>query len=180
MPEVSRFYGIIVRIFYDDHNPPHFHAEYGEHEVLLNINTLDPGRTLENATNNIDHVTYDALVTFEGEDLKTIRPSLATQWTMSPDGLTYTFTLRPNVKFASGNPMTAADFKWSFERLMNIKGNGAWLLDGDGSAIHNFRGVAEVQIWQARLRKERHIDSHGHDAARQRSDRHGAVVVGWI
>ena len=98
--------------------------------TLLNINTLDPGRTLENETNNIDHMTYDALVTFEGEDLKTIRPSLATRWTVSPDGLTYTFTLRPNVKFASGNPMTAADFKWSFERLMNIKGNGAWLLDG--------------------------------------------------
>src|SRR5579864_3940238 len=68
--------------------------------MLLNIHTLDPGRTLENATNNIDHVTYDAPVTFEGEDLKTIRPSLATRWTMSPDGLTYTFTLRPNVKFA--------------------------------------------------------------------------------
>ncbi len=98
--------------------------------MLLNINTLDPGRTLENATNNIDHVTYDALVTFEGGDLRTIRPSLATRWTMSPDGLTYTFTLHPNVKFASGNPMTAADFKWSFERLMNIKGNAAWLLDG--------------------------------------------------
>ncbi|HET7263915.1 MAG TPA: ABC transporter substrate-binding protein [bacterium] len=98
--------------------------------TLLNIKTLDPGRTLENATNNVDHVTYDALVTFEGEDLKTVRPSLATRWTTSPDGLTYTFTLRPNVKFASGNAMTAADFKWSFERLMNIKGNGAWLLDG--------------------------------------------------
>lgn len=40
MPEVSRFYGIVVRIFYDDHNPPHLHAEYGEHEVLVNINTL--------------------------------------------------------------------------------------------------------------------------------------------
>jgi hypothetical protein len=40
MPEVSRFYGIVVKIFYDDHNPPHFHAEYGEHEALVNINTL--------------------------------------------------------------------------------------------------------------------------------------------
>jgi hypothetical protein len=40
MPEVSRFYGIIIKIFYDDHHPPHFHAEYGEHEVLVNINTL--------------------------------------------------------------------------------------------------------------------------------------------
>ena len=40
MPEVSRFYGIVIKIFYDDHNPPHFHAEYGEYEVLVNINTL--------------------------------------------------------------------------------------------------------------------------------------------
>jgi hypothetical protein len=40
MPEVSRFYGIVIKIFYDDHNPPHFHAEYGEHEALVNINTL--------------------------------------------------------------------------------------------------------------------------------------------
>ena len=40
MPEVSRFYGIVIKIFYDDHNPPHFHAEYGEYELLVNINTL--------------------------------------------------------------------------------------------------------------------------------------------
>lgn len=40
MPEISRFYGIIIRMFYNDHNPPHFHAEYGEDEVLININTL--------------------------------------------------------------------------------------------------------------------------------------------
>jgi hypothetical protein len=40
MPEVSRFYGIVIRIFYDDHNPPHFHAEYGEYEILININSL--------------------------------------------------------------------------------------------------------------------------------------------
>ena len=40
IPEVSRFYGIVVKIFCDDHNPPHFHAKYGEHEVLVNINPL--------------------------------------------------------------------------------------------------------------------------------------------
>lgn len=40
MPEVSRFYGIVVKIFYADHNPSHFHAEYGDYEVLVNINTL--------------------------------------------------------------------------------------------------------------------------------------------
>jgi hypothetical protein len=40
MPEISRFYGIIIKMHFDDHTPPHFHAQYGEHEALLNINTL--------------------------------------------------------------------------------------------------------------------------------------------
>ena len=40
MPEISRFYGIVIKMFFDDHNPPHFHALYGEHEVLIDINTL--------------------------------------------------------------------------------------------------------------------------------------------
>lgn len=37
MPELSRFYGIIIRMFWDDHPPPHFHAIYGNHEALINI-----------------------------------------------------------------------------------------------------------------------------------------------
>jgi hypothetical protein len=39
MPEVSRFYGIIVRLYYRDHPPKHFHAIYGEHEALIEIET---------------------------------------------------------------------------------------------------------------------------------------------
>ena len=37
MPEISRFYGIIIKMYYDDHNPPHFHAEYGEYQALIRI-----------------------------------------------------------------------------------------------------------------------------------------------
>jgi hypothetical protein len=40
MPEISRFYGIQVFVNFDDHLPPHFHATYGDDEVLININTL--------------------------------------------------------------------------------------------------------------------------------------------
>ncbi|MEA3340538.1 MAG: DUF4160 domain-containing protein [Chloroflexota bacterium] len=40
MPELSRFYGIVIRMYFGDHPPPHFHAEYGEYEALININTL--------------------------------------------------------------------------------------------------------------------------------------------
>jgi phosphomannomutase len=40
MPEISRFYGIVIKMFFDEHNPPHFHAFYGGHEVLIDIKTL--------------------------------------------------------------------------------------------------------------------------------------------
>ena len=40
MPEISRFYGIVIKMYFDDHHPPHFHALYGELEAIININTL--------------------------------------------------------------------------------------------------------------------------------------------
>jgi len=39
MPVISIFYGVIIRVYYLDHNPPHFHAQYGEHEVIIEIKT---------------------------------------------------------------------------------------------------------------------------------------------
>lgn len=41
MPEVARFYGIIIKLFFGDHSPPHFHAVYGEYNALFNIETLE-------------------------------------------------------------------------------------------------------------------------------------------
>jgi len=40
MPEISRFFGITIKMFWDDHNPPHFHAFYAGDQALININTL--------------------------------------------------------------------------------------------------------------------------------------------
>ena len=37
MPEISRFFGIVIAIYYNDHPPPHFHAKYGEHKVKIAI-----------------------------------------------------------------------------------------------------------------------------------------------
>jgi len=39
MPEISRFLGVIVRMYYRDHAPPHFHASYGDYEITVEINT---------------------------------------------------------------------------------------------------------------------------------------------
>jgi hypothetical protein len=69
MPEIARFYGIVIKMFFDEHNPPHFHASYGEHEVLIDINSLAlfagqlPPRALglvvEWATQHQDELLYN-------------------------------------------------------------------------------------------------------------------------
>lgn len=40
MPEISRFFGIIILMYYNDHPPPHFHARYGGHKALIEIESL--------------------------------------------------------------------------------------------------------------------------------------------
>lgn len=40
MPEISRFFGIVIKMYFGDHPPPHFHAEYGEHRAVIDIHTL--------------------------------------------------------------------------------------------------------------------------------------------
>jgi hypothetical protein len=52
MPTISTFYGILIRMYFNDHAPPHFHARYGEFEATIDLDTLEvmegrlPGRGL--------------------------------------------------------------------------------------------------------------------------------------
>lgn len=41
MPEIVRFYGIIIKMYFKDHTPPHFHAIYGEYNGLFDLQTLE-------------------------------------------------------------------------------------------------------------------------------------------
>jgi peptide/nickel transport system substrate-binding protein/oligopeptide transport system substrate-binding protein len=52
-----------------------------------------------------------------GDDLK-VHPQLASTWTISPDNLTYTFTLKPNLMFSDGTPLTSADVVYSIDRAL--------------------------------------------------------------
>lgn len=40
MPEISRFFGIVIRMFFNEHNPPHFHVEYGSYKAVFSIRDL--------------------------------------------------------------------------------------------------------------------------------------------
>jgi hypothetical protein len=42
LPRISAFYGIVITMYYRDHEPPHFHAVYGEHQTQIVIATLEP------------------------------------------------------------------------------------------------------------------------------------------
>ncbi len=41
MPEIARFYGIVIKVFFGDHPPPHFHAIYGEYNALVDVELLE-------------------------------------------------------------------------------------------------------------------------------------------
>jgi len=83
MPEISRFYGIIVFMNYNDHLPPHFHAWYGEYKVTININDgivkgEMPKRALnlifEWMDNNREELLNDWQLAKEGKTLVHINP----------------------------------------------------------------------------------------------------------
>ncbi len=89
------------------------------------IITLDPGHAFEIEPPVIMEQTYDYLVETLPADLNKFEPRLAHSVELSDDDLVFTFNLHPGVKFASGNPLTAEDVRFSWQRLINIKGSGA-------------------------------------------------------
>src|SRR5579863_6863347 len=99
-------------------------------ETAFVLKTLDPGRMFETTGLMIDRVLYDTLLTYKGSDVSTPVPDLATSYTASSDAKTYTFTLRQGVKFANGDPVTAADVVFSLMRTKNINGDPSFLMAG--------------------------------------------------
>ena len=84
--------------------------------------TLDP-LNIRNGNGDIFayNLIYSGLVRSDPTGSTTLEPSLAQRWTVSPDGKTYTFFLRPNLKFSNGQPVTAEDVQWSLDRFGNPK-----------------------------------------------------------
>jgi peptide/nickel transport system substrate-binding protein len=94
------------------------------------IKTADPQRAFEPTASIVDRGIYDTLFTYKGGDLAHPRPLLVQSWKASGNAKTFTFNLRRNVHFADGTRLTAADAVFSFNRLINLKGNPSFLLDG--------------------------------------------------
>ncbi len=91
--------------------------------------TMDPAIANESQANQIVLATYEPLVAYK-PGTTDIVPKLATEWKISDDGKTYTFKLRPGVKFSSGEPLNAQAVKFSFDRLNSIGKGPAFVLAG--------------------------------------------------
>jgi len=91
---------------------------------------LDPHVTVDGLALNTMQRCYDKLVDLRPGEPKPgapleVDPEVADSWTVSPDSLTYTFKLKPGLKFADGSPLDANAVKWSFDRMMKINKSGA-------------------------------------------------------
>lgn len=97
------------------------------------IRSLDPGVNRDDRSDAVVLHMTEGLVAYgeKGE----VKPLLAQKIDVSPDGLTYTFTLRPGVKFHNGEVMTAADVLWSWNRDMDPKTQWRCLPEFDGSGL---------------------------------------------
>ena len=115
----------------------------GTLKVLLGCNdSLDPA---VGDCHEMYNELYARLTSITDDPSNPIIPDLAESYSVSPDGRTYTFTLRRDLKFSDGTPLTAQDFKWSWERALKPETGSAEALDMLG-AIKGASDVASGSI----------------------------------
>lgn len=90
--------------------------------------SLDPDVFYDGEGANITLSTYEGLVQYKGDSTTALSPLLATSWTESANGLTYTFSLRHGVKFSDGNPVTSGTWKSEIERRKKLNQGSAYMV----------------------------------------------------
>jgi peptide/nickel transport system substrate-binding protein len=108
--------------------------------------SYDPAHAYNPTSGIVHRAAYDSLVTFPDDNTSTVEPNLATSWEASDDGTVYTFTLRDDVTFANGDPLTADDVVFSFNRLKNVQSNPSFLTANIASATAVDEHTVEITL----------------------------------
>lgn len=107
--------------------------------------TLDPAKSTTLAESDAEMAIFEGLTRLD--DNGKPQPAMAESWTVSPDGKTYTFKLRPGVKWADGKPVTAHDFEYAWKRVLNpdVAASNAYMLYilKNGEDYNNEKAKAE-------------------------------------
>ena len=99
-------------------------------DTSFNLKTADPGRMFETTGQIVDRALYETLLTFKGGDVTKPLPGLASSYEQSSDAKTLTLHLRKGAVFSDGAAVTADDVVYSLNRVIQLKGNPSFLLDG--------------------------------------------------
>lgn len=104
-------------------------AEHATDSIIIGINSdataLDPLHINDTVTMSILSNVYEPLVRMTTDS--EIVPALATDWTISPDGLEYTFTIRTDATFHNGDPITVEDIKYSIDMAVESSYTGPYM-----------------------------------------------------
>jgi len=94
------------------------------------IDTLDPAQAYDTSSSLVIQNIYETLYTYKGSSAGEFVPALATDYKISEDGKTYTYTLRKGVTFHNGDPFTCADVAYSLKRavITNNPQSGDWIV----------------------------------------------------
>ena len=115
--------------------------------------TLDPALSNDAGSGELCALLYNGLVRFDHHT--TILPDIAERWEISLDSRTYTFYLRPGVRFTNGREVTAGDFKYSFERVLDpaTRSSRGWVFEPIAGA-REFGSGASDQVAGIRVLDE--------------------------
>jgi peptide/nickel transport system substrate-binding protein len=95
--------------------------------------TLDPNGAYNFHSTSVHHGIYETLIAFPPGRVDELIPGVAESWTISDDGLVYTFAIAQGHKFSTGRTLTSQDVAFSLNRVKNLKGNPSFLLDNVAS-----------------------------------------------
>lgn len=98
-------------------------------KAIIDPDNADPAAANESNSNEIVQAVYEALVAYKVGTTEIV-PRLATSWTVSPDGMTFTFKLRQGVKFQDGSDFTADAVKFSLDRMLAVGKGAVFVLTG--------------------------------------------------
>jgi peptide/nickel transport system substrate-binding protein len=97
-------------------------------DIQFDHKTADPQQMVAVSGSVMSKAMYDSLLTFRGTDLSKPQPDAASSYAVSADARTFTFTLRKDIKFSDGTPMTVQDVLFTYNRFMNLHGAPSFLL----------------------------------------------------
>lgn len=101
------------------------------------IISLDPAEIFEFSGAEYTANTYDRLINYDVDKVSEIYGGVAESWTISEDGLTFIFKIRPGITFASGNPLSAEDVVFSLKRVILLNKSPAFILSQFGFTPEN-------------------------------------------